>query len=87
MLGYKNTPDKEGIETTLFSTEASIKYQACYKNTPDKEGIETYHYEIQILLEYYTCYKNTPDKEGIETHRGRLSLFHPPRPGLQKHPW
>ena len=37
---YKNTPDKEGIETNP-SLKVFWEVRGIYKNTPDKEGIET----------------------------------------------
>ena len=65
---YKNTPDKEGIETLDVGSEI-FQPADSYKNTPDKEGIETASYPVQPSATRPLGYKNTPDKEGIETRR------------------
>ena len=48
-LSYKNTPDKEGIETTN-QHRSNPSLSGRYKNTPDKEGIETELYYILNLI-------------------------------------
>ena len=64
---YKNTPDKEGIETNTHTHTLVATWIPIYKNTPDKEGIETYEGPHKPSRNS-SLYKNTPDKEGIETY-------------------